>query len=136
MTGCFGGRTFLAVICLTIAACSPEPAPQRAGGDDLQAVSHPGRAIFDGACFACHSIGEGDRIGPDLDGVHLRREREWLVRWLRDPIGMATSDSIGRALFAQYQSVPMPPSGLTDEEIDQVLDYLQAVSSFTTTPEN
>ncbi|MDH3458875.1 MAG: cytochrome c, partial [Gemmatimonadota bacterium] len=58
------------------------------------ASTHPGQAIFDRTCFACHSIGEGPRVGPDLKGVHDRRTGEWLVRWMEDPLGMAKNDSI------------------------------------------
>ncbi|HSM16423.1 MAG TPA: c-type cytochrome, partial [Gemmatimonadales bacterium] len=53
------------------------------------ASTHPGQAIFDRTCFACHSIGEGTRVGPDLKDVHERRTGEWLVRWMEDPLGMA-----------------------------------------------
>lgn len=118
-----------ALLGVMIASCGGEAAPDRE--DDLNSLDEataPGQAIFETSCFACHSIGEGDRIGPDLQDVHLRREREWLVGWLQNSIEMAQSDSIGRELFAEFQNVPMPPSGLSDEAIGQVLDYLQAVS--------
>lgn len=117
-----------ALLGVMIAGCGAGASPDRE--DDLTSLdaTSQGRSIFEGSCFACHSIGEGDRIGPDLQDVHLRREREWLVRWLQNPIEMAQSDSIGRELFAEFQNVPMPPSELSDEAIGQVLDYLQAVS--------
>ncbi len=44
-----------------------------------EAPASPGQMIFERTCFACHSIGEGPRIGPDLEDVHTRRERDWLV---------------------------------------------------------
>src|SRR5690348_8888300 len=31
-------------------------------------------------CAACHSIGGGAMVGPDLAGVQQRRDRAWLVR--------------------------------------------------------
>lgn len=96
-------------------------------GEVAQAVE-AGRAIFERSCFACHSIGEGARVGPDLKDVHLRRERDWLVRWIKDPLGMARTDSIGRELLAQWNNVPMSPSFLSEEEIEQVLEYIIAVS--------
>ena len=91
------------------------------------ASTHPGQAIFDRTCFACHSIGEGTRVGPDLKDVHERRTGEWLVRWMEDPLGMAKNDSIGKALLAEWK-VPMSPPNLSRDEIDQVLEYIQLVS--------
>src|SRR5215813_7992389 len=33
----------------------------------------PGSAMFAKLCAGCHTIGRGDRVGPDLDGVSARR---------------------------------------------------------------
>ena len=33
-----------------------------------------GRAIFDLKCKACHTVGSGDLVGPDLEGVTGRRD--------------------------------------------------------------
>jgi len=41
-----------------------------------------GQYTFAYHCAACHTIGHGDRIGPDLDGVTARRDRDWLHRYL------------------------------------------------------
>jgi nitrite reductase (NO-forming)/hydroxylamine reductase len=87
-----------------------------------------GRKIFEEKCFACHSIGEGPRVGPDLKDVHQRRERDWLVRWIKDPLGMAQNDSIGRALFAEWNNVPMAPPNVTDMDIGNILAYIRAAS--------
>lgn len=87
-----------------------------------------GAALFERSCVACHTIGDGIRVGPDLKDVHRRRERDWLERWIRDPLGMAKSDSIGRAIFAEFKNIPMAPNNLSDQEIDQVLEYIVAVS--------
>jgi nitrite reductase (NO-forming)/hydroxylamine reductase len=67
-------------------------------------------------------------VGPDLKNVHQRRDRDWLVRWLRDPLGMMQEDSLGRALLAEWNNVPMAPPNLSDPQIDQVLDYIERVS--------
>ncbi len=91
-------------------------------------AANPGEAIFNRTCFACHSIGEGPRIGPDLEDVHERRERDWLIRWVSDPIGMAANDPIGQQLFAEWNNVPMAPQFLSEVEINQVLDYIVDVS--------
>ncbi len=121
-------------ILLGLAACGgSEGGTQRTGAATAavpaEASAMPGQAIFERTCFACHTIGEGVRVGPDLKGVTERREREWLHRWIKDPLGMAQTDSLGKALFAEFNNVPMAPNFLSDEEIDQVLAYVEAVGS-------
>ena len=41
------------------------------------AVDHlpPGQAMFKKICAPCHTIGVGDRVGPDLRGVTERRQQ-------------------------------------------------------------
>ncbi len=119
-----------AVIAISLAwGCGGDAAD--AGTDDAAqvAANHPGQAIFERNCFACHTIGEGVRVGPDLKDVHQRRERDWLERWVADPLGMAENDPIGQQILAEWNNVPMAPSFLSDAEIVEVLDYIQLVST-------
>ncbi len=48
---------------------------------DLQ----PGQSLFKKLCAPCHTIGVGDRVGPDLRGATERRQRTWLTRFIRTP---------------------------------------------------
>src|ERR1043166_7153940 len=41
--------------------------------------------LFRSRCSACHTIGKGDGVGPDLAGVTTRRDRAWLTRYLAAP---------------------------------------------------
>ena len=86
-----------------------------------------GAYLFQSRCAACHTVGKGDAVGPDLAGVTARRERDWLVRYLRAPDQMlAEQDPIAVALSAKYKNVPMPNLRLSDGEIAIVLSYLEA----------
>jgi protein SCO1/2 len=77
-----------------------------------------GAYFFQSRCAACHTVGKGDAVGPDLAGVTTRRERTWLVQYLRAPDQMlAAQDPIAVALFAKYKSVLMPNLRLSDGEI-------------------
>lgn len=98
------------------------------GGDQLPPHVATGKSLFDQNCLTCHSIGEGVRIGPDLQGVGERRDREWLERWVADPLGMGQNDPIGQQLLAEFNGVPMSPNQLTEEQIGQVLDYIDWAS--------
>ena len=86
-----------------------------------------GAYFFQSRCAACHTVGKGDAVGPDLAGVTTRRNRAWLVRYLRAPDQLlAEQDPIAVALLAKYQDVPMPNLRLSDGEIATVLTYLEA----------
>lgn len=87
-----------------------------------------GRQLFDTRCVACHTVGEGDRTGPDLKNVHQRRDHAWLVRWLENPEVMGASDHVGKALAAKYGDVIMPNPKLSGEQIEEVLAFLQHAS--------
>jgi protein SCO1 len=90
-------------------------------------VSQPGQALFVKACSSCHTIGQGDRIGPDLAGVTARRERAWLSRFLQAPNVMrAKQDPIAAALSARFPGVSMPNLGLSETDVGDLLAYLES----------
>jgi protein SCO1/2 len=104
------------------------PAPAR-NATDVAALRAPdtGTLLFQNRCSACHTIGKGDTVGPDLNGVTTRRDRTWLERYLRAPDQMlAEKDPIAVALSARYKNVPMPNLRLSDSEIAILLSYLDA----------
>jgi cytochrome c2 len=41
-----------------------------------------GERNFQAFCAACHSIGKGKLVGPDLIDVHTRRTDDWLVEFI------------------------------------------------------
>jgi len=86
-----------------------------------------GEYSFRNHCAACHTIGGGDGIGPDLKGVTARRDRRWLTRFIVTPEQMlAENDPIATALLAQYKQVRMPNLSLSDSDAGALIDYLKA----------
>ncbi|MEQ1489591.1 MAG: SCO family protein [Terricaulis sp.] len=84
-----------------------------------------GAYLFRTRCRSCHTLGEGDRLGPDLAHVTTARPQAWLQRWLREPDRMiAERDPTATALMARYRGVPMPNLGLNEEEATAILEYL------------
>jgi protein SCO1/2 len=57
-------------------------------------------------------------------GVLDRRSLDWVQRWLHDPPAMQQSDSIGRALLAQFNNTKMPNLQLSDEEVTALIAYI------------
>ncbi len=94
----------------------------------LRQSAEEGERIFQQQCAGCHTIGGGRLVGPDLQGITSKRDRDWLVAFIRDPNAMFASDPDAKALLDEYQ-VPMPSMGLTDEEIQAVLAYLESTAA-------
>ncbi len=84
-----------------------------------------GKVTFDTKCALCHSIGQGDKIGPDLKGVTKRRSIDWIKKMVKDPETMLKTDPVAKELFIKYKNVPMIKQGLTDQEIEDVIAYLK-----------
>ena len=78
---------------------------------------------FESKCLACHSIGQGKKLGPDLAGVSKRRSKDWLARWMKEPEKMLQTDADAKAMLKEYNNIPMPNQNLTDAEIKQYLKY-------------
>jgi nitrite reductase (NO-forming) len=84
-----------------------------------------GKQEFESKCFACHSMGHGKKLGPDLAGVTKKRSADWLTRWLKSPEKMLQTDADAKALLKEYNNIPMPNQNLTDAEVRQYLKYFQ-----------
>lgn len=88
-------------------------------------ITH-GEFLFRNGCAACHSIGSGDGIGPDLLDVHQRRPRAWLEQFVLAPDRMiAAGDPVATALLKQYRGVQMPNLDLPPEDVADILDYIE-----------
>ena len=83
-----------------------------------------GKLSFDSKCLACHSIGGGDKLGPDLYGVSKRRKDAWLAKWLKSPEKMLQSDADAKAMLDKYK-LPMPNQDLSDEEARTFIAYFK-----------
>ena len=84
-----------------------------------------GKLAFESKCLACHSIGGGKKLGPDLAGVTKQRDVQWLTRWLKDPEGMLKTDAEAKKMLKEYNNIPMPNQSLTDAEVRQFIKYFQ-----------
>ena len=67
-------------------------------------------------------------MGPDLLGVTERRDRTWLINWLRAPDKMlAEKDPIAMKLYAQFNNVSMPNMRLSQVDVTDLIRYLDTL---------
>ncbi len=89
----------------------------------------PGQSLFIKTCAACHTIGRGDRVGPDLAGLAKRRSREWITAYLVSPERLRREgDPIAKALAERYPTVRMPTLSLSTEDAADLIAYLEAMT--------
>ena len=112
------------------AAAAAASAPVAPAGAAVAATSltrpedTPAGQLFGARCTACHLIGEGRKIGPDLLGVTDRRKPEWITMFLTSP-GKAidSGDPIAAQLFKEANGIRMPEQELKPEQITQLLEF-------------
>jgi protein SCO1 len=92
--------------------------------------TQPGQALFKKICAPCHTIGVGDRVGPDLRDVTTRRDRAWLAAFIRNPAKLrALHDPAAMALVEKFPAVRMPVLGLGEQDASDLVSFLEAEAS-------
>ena len=85
-----------------------------------------GAYLFTTRCAACHTIGNGDKVGPDLLGVTSVRDRAWLGRMISESDKLiAEQDPIATALYKKYKGISMPRLGLPETDVDTLINYMK-----------
>ena len=94
----------------------------------MHTLSHqPGEALFRKLCSSCHTVGVGDRVGPDLRGVTERRDADWLTRFITNPAKVrASGDAAVAELVERFPGVCMPLLGLAENDAADLVEYLRA----------
>lgn len=85
-----------------------------------------GEDLFKKTCAACHTIGKGRLVGPDLSNVTEKRSREWLVSFIKSSttkINGGDADAV--AIFKEYNNLLMPDNNYTDAQVMAVLNFIE-----------
>ena len=78
------------------------------------------------ACATCHMVGgKGGVIGPILDGIAVRNDKDYIVKSLMEPNAKLAKG------FEALGVSPMPPVGLLlkEQELADVLAFLQTLTT-------
>ena len=85
-----------------------------------------GAQIFKANCTACHTVGGGRLVGPDLEGVTKKRNADWLKQWINSSSDLiASGDADAIAIFEEYDKVAMTNFYFSDEDSEALIAYLE-----------
>jgi protein SCO1/2 len=100
----------------------PQPTVATAKIDRLD----QGEYLFATHCAACHTVGHGNKIGPDLASVTKMRDPRWLARFIAQPDALLEyKDPLAVTLFEKYKRVRMPNLQLGDGDVAAIIKYLR-----------
>lgn len=95
------------------------------GSSGLVKATESGQEIFQSKCAACHTIGSGRLVGPDLAGVTERRTQTWLSEFISSSQSLVKSgDADAVTIFEQFSGIIMPDFPLTEAQITQLLVFI------------
>lgn len=122
------------VLCWPMAAAAQDEAPPKTSGSAAPAagdspVPEASLELFVQKCSSCHTVGEGNRVGPDLAGAHERRDDAWLRTIIQFPSRLLDSDGDARAMVTEFKGVRMPDLGLTDQQVQAMVDLITVCSA-------
>jgi mono/diheme cytochrome c family protein len=86
------------------------------------------KKVFNQRCTACHTFGKGIKVGPDLKGVTTRRQRPWLLSFIRSSqTVISRGDPVATELYRTFKKQRMPDwTDLSPQDVTAILDWLAA----------
>jgi protein SCO1/2 len=93
-------------------------------------IADKGQYIFATHCAACHTIGGGESIGPDLRGLTKIRDPQWLKKIIQVPETLLDEgDPLANALLKKYKDVRMPNLHFDATTTDLLISYMERQSA-------
>lgn len=89
---------------------------------------------FQAVCAACHTIGGGDKVGPDLAGLDKRRKAEWVHKFMNYPDGMINGDEeepgyekpdpLAKKIYELYKPQMMAEQEMTMDQVKAMMKWI------------
>ena len=94
----------------------------------LSMAQTEGEKLFSTICVACHTIGSGRLVGPDLKDVDKKVSDKWMKAFIKSSQTVVKSgDKTANALFLEYSSIVMPDQPtFTDAQISSIIAYIKS----------
>ncbi|MFN4147562.1 MAG: c-type cytochrome [Runella sp.] len=90
-----------------------------------------GESLFNNNCKACHNVNAERSVGPGLKGIEQRRDFNWILKWVQNPMGMiASGDEYAVKIYNEYAKAQMtafPSFG--EKEIKDILAYVEQANA-------
>lgn len=118
----YGGSVFFFLLFLALTFDTNRALPKRDNSQNLTPSVERGKKLWEvNNCIGCHTLmGEGAYFAPELGNVYKRRGPEFIKVWIQSqPTGAP-----GRR--------QMPNFHLTDEELDDLVNFLKYASEINT----
>lgn len=111
-------RLFYLLLVLSLSACGETKTTESA--------APTGKELFTNKCKTCHAI-KTKLIGPALEGISEKHEKEWLYKFIRNSTALIESgDSAAVKTYKENGQVLMTAfPELTDTDIDSILAYIE-----------
>ncbi len=96
-----------------------------------ETVSEETHEFFQNNCASCHTIGGGRLGGPDLKGVTDRKDKDWLIPFIRDPKAViSTGDPYALKILSESNGVVMPTLPVIDAALaGKLVDLIRIESA-------
>jgi mono/diheme cytochrome c family protein len=122
-----GVRPFLGAICVVLILLTSCSSGSKSDNEETAADSASiarGRELFNHDCSSCHNFRQ-DGIGPHLAGVTKEVSADWIRTFIRNPGQVIHSgDERAQVLFASYKSIMPAFPQYTDEDLDDIVAFL------------
>jgi mono/diheme cytochrome c family protein len=130
LLGCSGGGERAAEVDTSQATETAAAAPEaeELGEVDAQLAAKGEALMKSQGCTACHRVGGGRLVGPDLAGVTERRSRAFIVAMITHPDSMLANDADARQLLAEYYT-PMANQNVTRDDALALFEYFRLKDS-------
>lgn len=92
--------------------------------------ANEGGDLFKINCAACHTIGGGRLVGPDLKNISQQRDAEYLLRFITSSQSFVKSGNADAIkIYNEYGKILMPDAQISESQITEVLNYIKGVST-------
>lgn len=123
------GSAGIVVVSAALAVSCGGGEASRPEGPIDAAMAKRGEELFTAkGCSACHTLGGGRLVGPDLSGVTERREFPYVIGMIVNPDSMLANDEQAKALLAEYLT-PMANQGVSRQEARALFEYFRGKDS-------
>ena len=86
-----------------------------------------GENYFNQSRIACHTIGNGKLVCPDLIDVNDKYQEDWLIKFIKSSQAFITSgDKKAMKVFKENDEIVMPDQPFDDNQIKKILLFIKS----------